>query len=59
MIERLGTESQTVNMFLPGVIGFRFSPWKGISVGKQLDVQRKESWECSVLRITRGYALDF
>lgn len=42
-IERLGTESFTINMMFLIVIEFQFSLLKGISVEKQLDVKKRDT----------------
>lgn len=48
-------EFLTVNMILHVIIGFQLSLLKGISVGKQLEVKRKELLECFKNNV--GYAL--
>lgn len=54
---KIRKEFSTANMILLVIIGFQSSLLKGISVEKQLDVQRKERLERSGIKKNVGYAL--
>lgn len=54
---KIRKEFLTANMILLVIIGFQSSLLKGISVEKQLDVQRKERLERSGIKKNVGYAL--